>query len=225
MSEDAPTTYRVGTELRRDVAVPVVVALMLAVGLILLPHLPPRVVTHWNAAGQPNGWSAPLAAVLLPPALALGIWLLLLLLPAIDPRRANYATFLGFYRGLRLAVVLVAAAAQAATLWAAAGHGTGGLPLTQLVVAALFVFVGNSLGRVRPNYFVGIRTPWTLANEEVWRRTHRFAAPLFVAGGLVAALGIVLPAAWRVVALIVGVAGAAVVSVVYSYFAFRRIAG
>ncbi len=83
--------------------------------------------------------------------------------------------------------------------------------------------MGNSLGRVRHNYFVGIRTPWTLANEEVWRRTHRFAAPIFVVDGLVAAVGLVLPAPWRLYPLLAGIGGAALASVVYSYAAFRRL--
>ncbi len=200
----------------------VIIVGMVVGGLLAVPHLPTRVPTHWNAAGQANGWSSPLVAVLTPPVIALGIWLLLLFLPTIDPRQRNYAAFASLYRGIRLGLVLLMALVEALTLTGPLGHPVHVALVLPLAVAALIVFLGNSLGRVRSNYFVGIRTPWTLSDPEVWRRTHRFAAPLFVLGGLVCAAGVLLPGSWRIVAMLVGVGGAALAAVVYSYVAWRR---
>lgn len=219
MSDD---TYRVGQEWRRDGAAMVIISGMLLGGLLALPHLPARVPTHWNAAGQVNGWSSPLGAVLPPPVIAMGLWLLLLFLPTIDPRQRNYVAFAGLYRGIRLGLVLLMALIEALTLAGPLGHPVHMALVLPLAVAALIVFVGNSLGRVRPNYFVGIRTPWTLSDPEVWRRTHRFSAPLFVIGGLVTAAGVLLPGSWRIAAALAGVGGAALAAVVYSYVAWRR---
>lgn len=225
MAEDGARGYRVAVEWRRDIVAPIMILLMLVGGAMAYPHLPARVPIHWNLAGEANRWSGPLFAVLFAPAMALAVWLLLLVLPAIDPRRENYAAFIGFYRTLRLGIVMIFAAVQALTLSAGLGRPEGRPDAVLLVVAALFVFIGNSLGRVRHNYFVGVRTPWTLANEEVWRRTHRFAGPLFVAAGLVGAVGLLLSAPWQLAPLLIGVAGVAVATVVYSYLAYRRVVG
>ena len=112
------------------------------------------------------------------------VWLLLLVVPVIDPRRRNYPAFLPFLRSLLLLLLLVVALTFAASMWRGLGHPLQVGNVAVLVVGLLFMFIGNSIGRVRPNYFVGIRTPWTLANEEVWRRTHRFAGPVMMVGGL-----------------------------------------
>ena len=89
-------------------------------------------------------------------------------------------------------------------------------------VGALFVVIGNVMSRVRPNWFVGIRTPWTLSSEGVWRKTHRLGGYLFVGCGLLTAAAGVVRARWSVPVLVAGAVTTAVTSVVYSYLAWRR---
>ena len=216
--------YDIRREARHDWAVYLVWLLMLGAGIWAMPHLPARVPTHFGLNGQANGWMSPAGAVFVPVGVSVLVWLLLLVAPVIDPRRRNYPAFLPFLRALRLLVVLVVALMFAASMWRGLGHPLQVGNVAVLVVGMLFMFIGNSLGRVRHNYFVGIRTPWTLANEEVWRRTHRFAGPVLMVGGL---LPIVLlpfwPQAGRIL-LLVSVLGSVLVAVVYSYLVFRRIA-
>ena len=215
--------YGIVGEIRHDWPVYLVWLAMLAVGIWALPHLPPRVATHFEMSGQPNGWMSPLAAVSVPIGMAALVWLFLLVVPAIDPRRRNYSAFLPFYRALRLLVTLVFAFMFFATIWRGLGHAMQIGDVAVLVVGLVVAFVGNSLGRVRHNYFVGIRTPWTLANEEVWRRTHRFGAPVMMASGLLPVVLLPLwPDAARLV-LLFSVAGGALVTIVYSYIAYRRV--
>lgn len=217
--------YRLGAEARHDWPVYLVWLVMLAVGLWAWPQLPARVATHFGLNGEANGWMSPAGAVFLPLGVSVLVWLFLLVVPVIDPRRRNYPLFLPFYRALRLLIVLVLAFTFFATIWHGLGHPMQAGDVAVLAIGLLMMFVGNSLGRVRHNYFVGIRTPWTLANEEVWRRTHRFGGPVLMVSGL---LPIVLlpfwPQAARLLLLVCILAGV-LITVVYSYFCYRQVVG
>ncbi len=223
--DDRTPEYRIRSEVRHDWPVYAVWLVMIGVGIWALPQLPARVATHFGFNGQPNGWMTPIAAISFPVGLSILLWLFLLVVPAIDPRRRNYAAFLPFYRAMRLLLVLVLAFTSFSTIWRGLGHALEVADVVVLVVGLLFMFIGNSLGRVRHNYFVGIRTPWTLANEEVWRRTHRFGGPVFMVGGLLPVVLLPLwPQAARLV-LLVSVGAAALIPIVYSFFAYKRVVG
>jgi uncharacterized membrane protein len=216
-------TYRVSWKLVRG-DWPVFAALLLDLGFHLwaLPRLPERVPIHWNAAGQPDNWGSPLFHTFGLPAVALGVYLLVLLLPLLDPRRQNYALFGGALRLIRWLPPIFMLAIHVVTTLAALGQVTDVTVWIWPMAGALFAVLGGVMGQLRHNYFVGIRTPWTLADEEVWRRTHRMAGPLWVIGGLLVMGTPILPATWRVVVTLVVLGAAALVPVVYSYLLYAR---
>jgi uncharacterized membrane protein len=170
---------------------PVVVAAMLAFALAVYPSLPERVPTHWGLSGEPDDWMPKFPGAFLPAAIAAGVWLLLIGLRRIDPRRAHYEKF-------------------EETFWL----------LVNLLV--LFMALGNYLPRVRSNWWMGIRTPWTLESERVWRETHRVAGWSFVFGGVVTMVAALLPPAARPWVALAGLVVAGFVPVVYSYVLYRR---
>lgn len=225
MGTNMDSGYNVRDEFRHDIPVVFFILLMVVGGILAYPHLPAIVPTHWNAQGHPNGYSTRLFAVIFMPALALAVWLMLVALPAIDPRRRNYASFIGFYRGLRWALVVFLGLIFVTTLFGRVRQAVNITLVINIVVPALFIFIGNSLQKVRFNYFVGVRTPWTLANEEVWRLTHRFASRTMVIGGLVGLAGIFFPPGVRVLILMAGIVGGAVAPAIYSYFGYRKVVG
>jgi uncharacterized membrane protein len=93
-----------------------------------------------------------------------------------------------------------------------------------ILIGALFVGIGNLMPRVRPNWFVGVRTPWTLSSDEVWRRTHRVAARAMIAGGLMLAIGGLQPAEWiRSVSWVIAIGTVAAVPISYSYVVWVRL--
>ncbi|MGB8954650.1 MAG: SdpI family protein, partial [Tumebacillaceae bacterium] len=102
------------------------------------------------------------------------------------------------------------------------GYEINASRVVRIIIGGIFAVMGNYLGRIRFNYFVGIRTPWTLANEEVWRRTHRFAGPVWFFCGLAALVCAFLPGALASILVIVILAVAVVVPIVYSYLAFAK---
>jgi len=155
------------------------------VSAALWAKLPPEVVTHWNFLGKPDGSSSRVWAALAGPAIILGLTLLFQVLPRIDPRRENYEKFRDVYwlvvNGLLLCLLVL----HLATLASGAGAVVSVQRVGAGCLAVLMLVLGNSLGRIRPNWFMGVRTPWTLDSPEVWRKTHRVAAWLLVGAGVV----------------------------------------
>jgi immunity protein, SdpI family len=145
---------------------------------------PDRLPVHWNLAGQPDRWSGRFEGLLAVPFGALALYLLLLLLPRLDPGRANYATFASSYASLRLLVLLFFAGLEVTLALASRGRPVNVAVIAPLMLGGLLVLIGNLMGKLRPNWFVGIRTPWTLSSKASWTRTHRVGGWLLIASGL-----------------------------------------
>ena len=199
--------------------------LLLAAMLVLLattwPVAPDRIPTHWNAAGEVDGWGTRFTGLLLPPLFALGLYLVFLFAPRVDPGRANYASFPDTYLVIRTAVLAVMALFYGIACLSARGVAVSVQVVAPLAIGLLFVVLGSLMGKIRPNWFVGIRTPWTLSSKVAWVRTHRLGGWLFIALGLgfvaTAVSGGRASAHWIVGAVLAMV----VVLFAYSYFAWR----
>jgi uncharacterized membrane protein len=202
-----------------------VLALMLLAGALVYRHLPERIPMHWNARGQIDGWAArSLLSAFFPVLIVLGMILLAWTLPRIDPFRRSYRRFRGSYYLIIDLIVALMALVYAVTLYSA--FHPGALPVGTLVPAAvglMMAVMGNQLAKLKRNFFVGIRTPWTLASEAVWVRTHRLGARIFVLAGLGAALSAFLPVPWNITVFMVMVLGAALSVLVVSYLIYHRL--
>ena len=201
---------------------PAVAAAMWAFALAVYARLPRTLPTHWNLGGEVDGWmDKPWGAVMLP-LIATSLVAGLHLLRRVDPRRENIERFSGdWYLLLNLLIVFMAAM-EVATLGYALGWPIDIGRVMLAMVGLMFVAVGNYLPRIRSNWFMGIRTPWTLSSERVWRATHRVGGRTFVIAGLAMAVGALLPAAarpWLLGPAVVVMVG---VPVVYSWLAWRR---
>lgn len=181
---------------------------------------------HWGLDGTPDRFGGPVEAFLGLPMLALGLTALFVALPFLDPRGSNlrYSSPL-YLTGWLGALGLMALIQSAQTLAALGVIALSGETFSRLVgggVAALFLLMGNVLGKARPNWFVGVRTPWTLSSDLAWDKTHRLAGRLFVLvglAGIAAALFAPLTATFAVV--VGGAVLTAVVAVVYSWAVWR----
>jgi uncharacterized membrane protein len=197
------------------------VLILLAAFVWLSPRMPAGVPTHWNAQGQVNGYMSPLGAMLTPMIVIAVLALLTLLLPAISPRGFAITPFGSVFALIMLALQAFVLVAALAVLLNAAGHSVPMSLVSMLGIGALLMVIGNYIGKVRKNFFIGIRTPWTLASDAVWERTHRIGGWLFMLAG---AAGIALAlAGGSLVVLVAIVLGVALVLTVYSYVAYRRL--
>jgi len=212
--------YRVNAQLE-TLSVIVLLANMIA-SVYFFIHFPDVVPTHWNIDGDPDGFSGKTFGAFFFPALILGIYVLLLVLPTLDPLKSRYQEFAKTYQIIRMAIVLM----LSSLYWVASFAGLGApIAINQVVpmgVGILFIVLGNFMPKVKKNWFVGIRTPWTLSNEEVWNKTHRLGGKLFVLGGLAIFVSGFLPGKIAFAILMTVVVLVSVGSMGYSLWLWKR---
>jgi len=186
-------------------------------------RLPELVPVHWNARGEVNGFfPKPWGPFLLPLAMV-GVYLLLLAVPRISPRGYRVERFQRVFEITRAAILAFLFLVNVLVLLAGIGAPVPVHRAVYVATGLLFVFLGNFMGKFTKNFFVGIRTPWTLASDEVWLKTHRLSGKVFVLAGTgVVASGLL---GGGPVWLLVAIAAACGIPVAYSYVLYRRIDG
>ena len=202
-----------------------VILATLAGTIVAYPHLPDIVPIHWDIQGHVNGWGPKWSLFLYGPGLMAFIVLMFSALPWLSPKKFGVDSFRATY--LYIMIVIVAMMAYCHTLVLLSGLGSlsgTGFDMSRAVeggACLLIALLGNVLGKVRRNFFVGIRTPWTIANERVWNATHRFAAKTLFAGGLAGLAAVMLHALfWAPMAAIIA---GALAPAVYSLVFYKRL--
>lgn len=196
------------------------VAVAVGVALWLYPRLPLQTPSHWNLQGQVDGhlprfWAAAMPALVIASLAALTV-----LLPAISPRRFEIGSFAPVFALLMLTTQAFMLVVGLSMLLAGAGYAVPMPRIAMLSVGALLMVLGNYMGKLRKNFFIGIRTPWTLSSDAVWERTHRLGGWLFLAAGLLVVLVVALDGPrWLPIVLILA---AALVPALYSLLIYRR---
>ncbi|MBI2832711.1 MAG: SdpI family protein [Chloroflexi bacterium] len=204
----------------------ILVVLLLSFGIAgyFYPQMPERMASHWNAQGQVDGYMSRFWGVFLMPVVSLGLSLLLLLIPKIDPLKANIEKFKRDYYGFVLVILVFMLYLYLLTLfWNMDFRFNMGRMLAP-AFAVLFYFCGVMIGKAKRNYFIGIRTPWTLSNEAVWNKTHRLGGKLFKAAGVIALLGLIFEDYAFLFVIVPAMLGA-LWAVIYSYLLYRKETG
>jgi uncharacterized membrane protein len=209
---------------KKEILPLILIVISFAVGIVLYPELPDKVPSHWNIRGEVDSWSSRNFAILFAPILTLIVYLLMTFLPLIDPLRRNYNHFVIPYFWFRTSFVIFFTLLNLYVLWSGLGFNLKINYFIIPVLSAFFIVIGLFLPKAKKNYFVGIRTPWTIHSERVWDKTHQFSGKLFVIVGIIALLGLFLPS-FAFIIFISSVSVAALISIVYSYFIFREIEG
>ena len=201
-----------------------VIGLQILIALITYPFLPERVPSHWNIAGQVDGSMPKLLNAILLPGITIAMYLLLRRLtttgPTLDLEKQRRSV--EFTDRLLPALALLFLAIQLIVI-ATALHLSVNVPfIISLLVSLLFIYIGNFLGKLRRNFWSGIKTPWTLASDTVWERTHQLGGWLFVAAGLVGVLTSFI-APLRIWGVVGSVLLVSVILYIYSYVIYQRL--
>jgi len=184
---------------------------------------PERIPVHWNMTGEIDGWGSKTFGAFMLPIVMLGLYLLFLVLPYLDPRKKNYKQFSQIYHGFKTLILLFMGIIYFIVGLNALGYSIAVGTWVPVLVGVLFIIIGSYLAKIKSNWFIGIRTPWTLSSEEVWNKTHRFGGKLFILGGLLMILTPVLPEELKAYLFIFIVLLVSLGSVGYSYFLYQKI--
>ncbi|PKN90624.1 MAG: hypothetical protein CVU44_23005 [Chloroflexi bacterium HGW-Chloroflexi-6] len=201
----------------------VLIAIAALVGLALYAQLPDPMPSHWNAAGEIDGYMSKFWGVFMMPLMTFGITLLLVAVPSIDPLKSNIDQFRGIYNAFIVVFVVYMLYVYALTMGASLGYEFNMTIMLLPAMGLLFIGIGYMMKSAKRNFFIGIRTPWTLSNDYVWDETHKLGAKTFMAGGVLVIISSFFGenGVWL---MLVGLLVAALVPVVYSYILFARLA-
>jgi len=194
-----------------------------AAGLILWNQLPGQMASHWNINDEVDGYMPKVWGVFMMPLITLGMFALFLGLPAIDPLKANIAKFRGTFNLFIVLIVAFMLYIHGLTLAWSLGYTNFTMSTAMLpAVGLLFIFIGSLLRKAKRNFFIGIRTPWTLSSDTVWDKTHRLGAILFMASGVLAVIGGFFGGMVAFWMLFVPLIGSTLFLLVYSYVLYQR---
>ena len=191
------------------------------VGGSLYSRLPETIPSHWNAVGEVDGYMSKFWGTFFEPLLFVGLALLFEYLPRLDPRRKNVEGFQKQFHAFIIVFFLFLFWIYIQTLLWALGTEISPVSTMPLGFGALMIAAGVLVRNAKPNWFIGIRTPWTLSSDMVWEKTHKLGAKLFFAVGIINFIGFFFPR-WAIWFVMVPVIAAAAWSVVYSYVVYRH---
>lgn len=202
------------------------------IGIVLLPFvylayiwndLPEKVPMHWNIQGDVDRYGTKYELLLIPILLPLLIYVVFLVVPKIDPKK-RIKDMGGKYQSLKGILIIFMSALSLFIMYTAKNETAHNPNYIVLIIGLLFIFLGNYFKTIKPNYFIGIKTPWTLENETIWKKTHNLAGKMWFVGGLIVVLfSLILDketnfAFFAVITVII-----TLVPVVYSYLLFREL--
>jgi uncharacterized membrane protein len=164
----------------------VLAVLPLVLTFVIFGKLPDQVPMHWNIHGEIDSWYPKFPGAFILPVFAIAITALISVLPKIDPKKENYERFRSQYLIIRLVLVVFFVIMQLIVIGVSMGATFIGVDtIVKLLVGLLFIVLGNFMPKIKHNYFMGIRTPWTIANETVWTKSHRHGGFMWFAAGIV----------------------------------------
>jgi uncharacterized membrane protein len=198
-----------------------IIILSFLVGIYFYPQMPERVASHWNAQSEVDGYMSRGWGLFLMPLILIGLVLMFLLIPKIDPLKENIKKFRKYFDGFVVLLMLFLFYIYLLTVLWNIGLRFNISHFTIPAVGILFYYCGILVENAKRNWFIGIRTPWTLSSETVWDKTHKIGGRLFKVAGVVAFLGIFFPKQLIFFAL-VPILLVTAYTIIYSYFEYQK---
>jgi uncharacterized membrane protein len=206
---------------RNEIIILAIIILSFVIGVYSYPQMPEKVASHWNAEGQVNGYLSKFWGVFLMPIISAGIFLFFIFIPGIDPLKSNIQQFRKHYDGFVVLIMVFLFYLYLLTIFWNSGHTFNMTVFLSPALAVLFYYSGVLIENAKRNWFIGIRTPWTLSSANVWDKTHKIGGKLFKIAGVVALLAIFFES-FAVFFIVVPVILISIYTVAYSYFEYQK---
>ncbi|MDO8724615.1 MAG: SdpI family protein [Candidatus Methanoperedens sp.] len=199
-----------------------IIILSFAIGIYYYPQMPEKVASHWNAQGQVNGYMSKFWGLFLMPIISVGMLLLFIFIPRIDPLKSNIQQFRKYFDGFVVLIMVFLFYIYLLTLFWNSGYIFNMTTFLSPALAILFYYTGILIENAKRNWFIGIRTPWTMSSDKVWDKTHKIGGKLFKIAGVVAISAIFFESL-AIFIIVVPVILISIYIVVYSYFEYQKI--
>lgn len=197
-----------------------IVIISAVISVYFFPVLPDAITSHWNSEGQPDGKLSKIWALLLVPIISLAFLALFIAIPRIDPKKKNIQEFRVYYNGFIVLFLGFLLYIHILTIF----WNLSPFPFVQAIVPAfsiLFYGIGILMQKAKRNWFIGIRTPWTLSSDSVWEKTNMMGGKFFRISAVIALAGMVIPP-YAFLLIIVPVLISVVITVIFSYVQYRK---
>jgi len=204
------------------IAILIIIALSFSLSIYFSPQMPELMASHWNAAGEVDGYMPKNWGLLFMPILSLFLLALLLIVPRLDPLKKNIETFNKYFYGFLIAIFFFLFYLHVLTLIWNLGYRFELIRYLTPAFAMLFYYCGILIEHAKKNWSIGIRTPWTLSSDKVWDKTHKIGAKLFKISGLLSLLGLILPQ-YAILFIIVPILLFTLYLYIYSYLEHRKL--
>lgn len=207
---------------KTTIAILCILVLSFALASYFYPKMPDKLASHWNARGEVDGYMPKFWGLFLMPIISVVVLLLFLLIPMIDPLKKNLEYFRIYFDGFVLLLEIFLFYIYLITIAWNLGYKFSIMPLLMPAFAILFYYIGILTEKARRNWFVGIRTPWTLSDDKVWQKTHRLGGKLFKICAAIALLGMFF-GRYAILFVLVPVVVVSIYTVAYSYYKYREV--
>ncbi|MDD4271257.1 MAG: SdpI family protein [Patescibacteria group bacterium] len=196
------------------------IILTAAASVFFYNNLPERIATHWNFAGQVDAYGSGKAQAVALPSMIIGMYLLFLVFPYLDPKKERYEQFSKVYHIFKAIILGLLVIVYFIVGLNGLGYNLPVGVIIPFLIGLLFIIIGNYMAKIKMNWFMGIRTPWTLSSEEIWNKTHRFGGKIFVLAGLLMMAETILPLSWKLPVFVFMIAALLFGTIGYSYIIF-----
>lgn len=198
------------------------IIIAIALSILFYNKLPETIATHWGINGEANGFMGKTSGLIIFPAIMIILSIVLYYLPKLDPLNENIKKFRKDYNVFITILIAVMLYIHIITLSINLGINLDLAQFLSPALAILFYAVGILLSKAKRNFFIGLRTPWTLSSEIVWNKTHKLGAKLFKCAGIICLLGIILPA-YAIFFIIIPIIFFSIWMVIYSFLEYSKL--
>ena len=198
-----------------------IILLSFIISIYFYPQMPERIASHWNAQGQVDGYMSKFWGLFLMPFILVGLALLFVAIPRIDPLKANIEKFRKYYDGFIILFFIFMLSIHFQVILWNLGIRISPNVIVPIGIGILFFYTGILCENVKRNWFIGIRTPWTLSNERVWEKTHKIGGKLFKIVGIIAFVGVFFQR-YMLFFIFVPLISVAAYTIVYSYIEYQK---
>ena len=198
-----------------------VILLSFIIGIYFYPQMPEKIASHWNAQGQVDGYMSKFWGLFLMPLLSMMLFLLFIAIPKIDPLKHNIEKFREYYDGFVVLIIVYLFYVYLLTIFWNIGIRFSMVQPLAPAMGILFYYIGILIENAKRNWFIGIRTPWTLSSEKVWEKTHKIGGKLFKIAGIIAFIGVFFQR-YVLFFILVPIILVAAYTIIYSYFEYQK---